>query len=484
MAAKTFTIREWRKSQTLKHGVRAFWEKITTLRVQDFKILALPLLIIGLVAVLVSTQPATAAPPTDNPNAINGETLQAGDVAFDKSASAEVVVLGQPVTYTISIKNNSDVAVSPEMVDTLPNQLDGLALQEKTISATVGTASGAYNVVQWSGTLAPGQEAIVTYAAIPPTSSSPGQTLTNNAVLKVNGASLQASASVSTEASELGLWGRFVNFVAIALVFFDKGLFSIGVPYAFGFAIILFTVVVRLATFPLNMQQIKSSKAMAALQPQLKVLQDKYKNDRESLAREQMALYKEAGVNPLGGCLPMLVQMPVWFALYQALIQLSHEGLLNEGFLWIPSLSGPVAGWGGGLDWLWPLPPAVGWAHAIAYLIMPVLLVVSQVYMQNLMTPPSSDPQQAQMQNIMKFMPLMFGYFALIVPSGLTLYWFTSNVLGVAQHYFTKTQFDQQPVLASSSSKQFEAAPVTTTSGEEKTEDDVKPKRKQPRRKR
>ena len=129
-------------------------------------------------------------------------------------------------------------------------------------------------------------------------------------------------------------------------------------PYAFGFSIILFTLVVRLATFPLNMQQIKSSKAMQELQPRMKEMQEKYKNDREKLAQEQMALYKEAGVNPLGGCLPTLVQMPIWFALYQSLTQLSHEGLLYEGFFWIPSLAGPPVSQAGGI-----LPLGCGRCH-------------------------------------------------------------------------------------------------------------------------
>jgi YidC/Oxa1 family membrane protein insertase len=102
----------------------------------------------------------------------------------------------------------------------------------------------------------------------------------------------------------------------------------------------------------------------------------------------------------------------------------------------------------GGLEWLWPFPPAVGWPAAIAYLVLPVLLVISQLYMQQMMTPPTTDPQQASMQSIMKFMPLMFGYFALVVPSGLTLYWFTSNLLALVQQYFTKTQ-----ITSSSSQK-------------------------------
>jgi YidC/Oxa1 family membrane protein insertase len=439
---------------------------------------------VGIITLVFLFQPVQAAPPADNPDAVVIHTAQDTGVTLDKRASAELVVLGQPVTFTIRISNGSGAAVSPKLVDTLPDILDGLALQIKSITATVGTASAQNNTVLWTGTLESGEEALISYAAIPPSTSSADKTIKNVAVLDVNGVTQEASASVTTQAASLGVWGGFVNFVAKALVFFDKGLAALGLPYAFGFAIILFTLVVRGATFPLNMQQIKSSKAMQELQPQLKELQEKHKNDKEKLAQAQMQLYKEAGVNPLGGCLPMLVQMPIWFALYQALIHLSNEGLLNEGFLWIPSLSGPASEWAGGLGWLWPLPPAIGWVHALAYLVMPVLLIVSQFYMQNLMTPPSSDPQQAQMQSVMKFMPLMFGYFALVVPSGLTLYWFTSNILGVAQHYFTKTQIDQKPaVVKKSSLPPITVEPIEATSGESNSQNNAKSKRK-PRRKR
>ena len=160
---------------------------------------------------------------------------------------------------------------------------------------------------------------------------------------------------------------------------------------------------------------------------------------------------------------------------------------MNEGFFWIPSLAGPVSGWSGGIEWLWPFPPAVGWADAIAYLVMPVLLIVSQFYMQKMMTPPTTDPQQQQMQSIMKWMPLMFGYFSLIVPSGLTLYWFTSNILGMAQQYFTKSQLSSTPqrvesAIGSPAAAAATAAPVT--SGEDKKEKDDKPKQRKSRRKR
>jgi YidC/Oxa1 family membrane protein insertase len=430
------------------------------------------LVVAAVLLILALNQPAVAAPPAQSP----GGTAQENDITLTKVASAEQVVLGQPVTYTVTIKNDKSSSVAAELTDVLPDILDGLSLQVKTITATLGSVSAENNNVVWSGDIGPGEEAVIGYQAIPPTTSSAGETLINTATLMAGDTTLEVSASITTEAADLGIWGAFVNFIAVALVFFDKGLSSIGIPYAFGFAIILFTVVVRLLTFPLNMQQIKSSKAMQELQPQLKALQEKHKNDREKLAQEQMALYREAGVNPLGGCLPMIVQMPIWFALYRALIQLSSEGLLNEGFFWIPSLAGPVSTWGGGIDWLWPLPPSIGWPDAIAYLIMPVLLVVSQLYMQKLMTPATADPSQAQMQNIMKFMPLMFGYFALIVPSGLTLYWFTSNLLGMGQHYFTKTQIDTSPAKVGTVAKTSSASAVAAGSSAATTGEDKKPK--------
>jgi YidC/Oxa1 family membrane protein insertase len=239
------------------------------------------------------------------------------------------------------------------------------------------------------------------------------------------------------------MWQAFVNLIGEGLIFFDQVISNLGIPYSFGFAIILFTLVIKVLTFPLNQQQIKSSKAQQALQPRLKELQKKYADNREELARAQMELYKEAGINPLGGCLPMLVQMPIWFGLYRALYDLTArpDTPLGDGFFWIPSLAGPVGHIGdnlaGTLNWLYPNDPAfVGWGAAIAYLVLPVLLVVSQIVTQKMMMPQSDDPQQRMMGQMMMFMPLMFGYFALVVPSGLSLYWFTSNMLSMAQQYW------------------------------------------------
>lgn len=420
------------------------------MRTRFLKFAIIPLIILTIFTLFILPtgfpQAAIAASPDKAQAVVLSPVAQEGGITVKKTASSELVALGHPVTYTIVISNESAETITLSLTDALPA---GLALKTSTLTETLRTSSqikvlegviAEDNVISWSGQIAGGAEAAIVYAAIPPSTSEPGKTLDNVAVVQIGNKSLEAGTTITTQAPTFGPWKRFVNTLAWILVATDKALGGLGIPYTFGFTIILFTVVVRLATFPLNMQQIKSAKAMQELQPKMQELQKKYKDNRETLAQEQMKLYKEHGVNPLGGCLPLLVQMPVWIGLYNALIQLSGEGLLNEGFFWIPSLAGPVVNNIRGIEWLWPFPPHVGWPAAIAYLILPVLLVVSQIYMQQMMTPPTTDPQQASMQSVMKFMPLMFGYFALVVPSGLTLYWFTSNILALAQQYFTKTQ--------------------------------------------
>ncbi len=465
---------------------------------QSLKLLILPLIFIGLLALFALVkQPATAAPP-DKPDRVIPSIAQSAGVTLEKKASAEAVPLGQVVTYTVTIKNEGRETINPTLTDALPQPPEGLGLQPASITVTVGTVQTDNNTVKWSGSVGPGEEVKVSYSAIPPSIVQPGRTLKNVATLTFGSTTLEASATITTQTPERGFWCGFmvpcflVDFTNLTLVYLDGVLANAGLPYAFGFAIILFTLAVRVVTYPLNMQQIKSSKAMQELQPKMKELQEKYKNDREKLAQEQMRLYKEAGVNPLGGCLPMLVQMPVWISLYVSLIQLSTEGLLNEGFFWIPSLAGPTTsacnGVGGILPpWLSPFPfgePCIGWGQALAYLVLPVLLVVSQYYMQQMMTPPNPDPQQASMNSMMKIMPVMFGYFSLIVPSGLTLYWFTSNILALIQQYFTQGGLKPAIVPAGKPiSAPVPASSMTTNSEEMKQETThVKTKRKSRRK--
>jgi YidC/Oxa1 family membrane protein insertase len=157
-------------------------------------------------------------------------------------------------------------------------------------------------------------------------------------------------------------------------------------------------------------------------------------------------LYQQAGVNPLAGCLPTLATLPVFIGLYRALTNAASDGLLTEGFFWIPSLGGPSSmadnTSGRGLGWLFPLvdgAPPIGWHDAASYLVLPVLLVVSQFASQKIMQPnQSTDPSQASANAILKFLPFMVGWFSLNVPSGLTLYWIVNNILTTAQTVYLR----------------------------------------------
>ena len=213
----------------------------------------------------------------------------------------------------------------------------------------------------------------------------------------------------------------------------------------FGLAIIVFTILVKLLTYPLTASQIKSTNAMQDMQKSKKWqdMQKKYKGDREKLAQEQMKLYKEEGVSPFGSCLPTLIQFPIIIGLYQALIRAlavtpiqlleltrhiypvgNPAALipLNNLFLWL-DLSVPERDYG----------------IAIAGFTIPILaiLVLGTTFLQSrLMTPPTTTGDQgANMSRMMTlYMPLFMGYLAYTFPSGLALYFLTSNIVTVLQY--------------------------------------------------
>jgi YidC/Oxa1 family membrane protein insertase len=245
-----------------------------------------------------------------------------------------------------------------------------------------------------------------------------------------------------------GPWQTFVVWpLANILISIDTFLAGIGVTYHWGWAIIVFTFLVKLITFPLTLQQTRGMQAQKELQPRLQELQKKYGKDREKMAAEQMKLYQEAGVNPLSGCLPLLIQMPILFGLYAALVAVGPM-LENAGFYWIPDLSYPQ--YSMGLNWIPALWEQGEYATLIGYLVLPVLLVVTQFVMQKWMTPTpmGTDDSQAKMtQNMTLFMTLFFGFFTLQVPAGLTLYWVTSNLLQMGQQWAVAKYF-QKPAPA------------------------------------
>ncbi|MFW5691512.1 MAG: membrane protein insertase YidC [Chloroflexota bacterium] len=207
-------------------------------------------------------------------------------------------------------------------------------------------------------------------------------------------------------------------------------------------AIVVLTIVIRLATSPLLIRQQQSAAKMQEIQPQVKKLQEKYKNDREKLAQEQMKLFREAGVNPLGGCLPLLVQLPILIALYQAIIYgLSSTPFqvvdMSERFL-LPGLGDlvPLQNMWAGMDLT--LPPTVNPAYALAF----PLLVFVTTWLQSKLTLPAPQPtegdkpdQATQMTRTMTtIMPVMFAFFSLSFSVGLSIYFVVSNVVGIVQY--------------------------------------------------
>jgi len=209
---------------------------------------------------------------------------------------------------------------------------------------------------------------------------------------------------------------------------------------SFGWAIILLTLGFRIVTLPLTIKQTKSMIAMQKLQPQLKEIQKKYKDDREKMGQEMMGLYKENKVSPLGGCLPLLIQLPILFALFDVLHNVTKYPQLkdlNYAFLGITNIlaTGKVM-WSGGTIKFWDAAgkistkvPYHGGEYA-AVIILILLTVITGYISAKMMT---TDPKQAKM---MALMPVVFGFFAWILPAGVTIYIIVINALTIMQQYF------------------------------------------------
>ncbi|XP_073269430.1 inner membrane protein PPF-1, chloroplastic-like isoform X1 [Primulina huaijiensis] len=280
-------------------------------------------------------------------------------------------------------------------------------------------------------------------------------TIADAAVVAADGGTGLDSAAAAAAQKNGGWFGFISEAMEAVLKVLKDGLTAVHVPYSYGFAIILLTVIVKVATLPLTKKQVESTLAMQNLQPKIKAIQQRYAGNQERIQLETSRLYKQAGVNPLAGCLPTLATIPVWIGLYQALSNVANEGLLTEGFFWIPSLGGPTTiaarQSGSGISWLLPFvdgQPPLGWYDTAAYLVLPVLLVLSQYVSMEIMKPPQTDdPSQKNTLLVLKFLPLMIGYFSLSVPSGLSIYWFTNNVLSTAQQVWLRKMGGAKPLV-------------------------------------
>ncbi|HVN97759.1 MAG TPA: membrane protein insertase YidC [Syntrophorhabdaceae bacterium] len=193
------------------------------------------------------------------------------------------------------------------------------------------------------------------------------------------------------------------------------------VTHNYGIDIILLTILIKIIFYPLSVKSYKSMKKMQELQPLVKKLKEKYPNDKQKLNQEMMDIYRTRGVNPMGGCLPMIIQLPVFFALYKGLcgaIELRHAPFM----LWINDLSAP--------EDLFSFPVA-GWVIPVR--ILPLIMGVTQ-FIQQKMTPTAAvDPMQEKM---MLLMPIVFTFIFWNFSSGLVLYWLVNNVISIGQQYY------------------------------------------------
>ena len=201
----------------------------------------------------------------------------------------------------------------------------------------------------------------------------------------------------------------------------------------FGLAIIALTIVVNVLMYPLTMKQINAMKAMQTLQPKIAELQKKYAKDKQKLAQEQMKMYRESGMSPAGCMVPMLVQMPIWIALYWSIMKVL--AVTPEDFL---GLSQYLYSWPIVFSTL-PLGSKFLWLNLAIpdnLLLLPILVGGSMWVQQKMVMSPSADPaQQAQGRMMLWMMPIMFAFLSLQFPSGLALYWVVTNIISVIIQY-------------------------------------------------
>jgi YidC/Oxa1 family membrane protein insertase len=196
--------------------------------------------------------------------------------------------------------------------------------------------------------------------------------------------------------------------------------FLYGFTGNYGLAIILVTVLQKIAFHPLTVKSLRSMKAMQEIQPKVQAIQERYKNNPQKKQEETMALYRKHGVNPMGGCLPMVVQIPIFIALYNALS--NSVEMWQAHFLWIRDLTQP--------DSLFTLD-IYGGTRNVGNIL--ALLMGVSMWVQQKMSPPAGDPRQAQM--MLWMMPIVFTFMFWGFPSGLVLYWLVNNVLQIAQQW-------------------------------------------------
>ena len=275
-------------------------------------------------------------------------------------------------------------------------------------------------------------------------------------------------------------WFSSVSTGMLQILHFFYGIFG-----NYGIAIILLTVLVRLCLFPISRKQAKSMAAMQALRPEMDKLKEKYKNDMQKQSQEMQELYRKHDINPLGGCLPMFIQLPIMLGLYRALsvdIELRQAPLISEAVRWCSNLAAPDTLF----DWSSFMPDFITSGEGIIGLgpyfnILPICTIVLWIVQQKLFMPEAANEQAAMQQKIMQYMMIFMGFMFFKVASGLCIYFITSTIWGIAERKLVPPPTVSEGSLAASSGNN--GGNGGGRNGEKRSSGKPKPKRK-PKKKR
>eukprot|EP01041_Mallomonas_annulata_P011526 gene11526-24114_t len=262
------------------------------------------------------------------------------------------------------------------------------------------------------------------------------------------------AVSIYSKVDKTGFIGFIADAIEQGIDFGHATLQKAGIQNTYGFSIVIFTVLIKALTLPLTTKQLESTAKMQKLQPLQAKIQAKYATDEQTKNKLMAELFQTANVNPLAGCLPALVQIPIFISLYRALQNLVAEDKLAEPFLWIPDLEGPVyrSPPSESLDWVKSIvtgAPNLGWHDTLAFLTLPVILYVSQSISTKVLQPPK-DPnkvlteQEQFSQGLLNNIPFIIAFFSLNVPSGLAVYWIVNNILTTLLTTVIKGQFKDE----------------------------------------
>lgn len=302
------------------------------------------------------------------------------------------------------------------------------------------------------------------FASSPQLRASPTDIVDINTIqhLLHTSSTLLSDAAAAVPDDSVSWWDQYLNLYKTCLLTvhstIEKPLTEAGLEQTWGISIAAFTALVRSALLPLSIQQTKSSEFIKALKPYQDEIKEKFADNKEMQNKATAKLFEDANANPLVGCLISILQLPILIGLYRSITLLAQDGQLQEPFLWIPSLEGPVSAPDyRGMEWLtqgwFDGHPAMGWTYTLSFLIMPIVLVIGQTVTMKVLTPEvdtekmSADEkeQTEKTQGFLKFLPLLIGYFSLQVPAGLTVYWFTSNLFSLTQSLLIRAYYEANP---------------------------------------